>query len=336
MCFLGIGFNGCLYLLFVEWVAFSTISTDVREVLIKAVGLSKRFGDFVAVDGVDFEVYRGECVGFLGPNGAGKTTTVRMMYCFLPPTSGDLSVAGFSVYNGSREIKRVVGVAPQEDNLDIDFSVVKNLVVYARYFDISKVEALKRAEEQLRFFQLQEKRDMPIEALSTGMKRRLIFARALLHKPQVLLLDEPTTGLDPQARHLVWDAVRQLKKMRVTIILTTHYMDEAEILCDRIIIVDHGKIIEDGTPKELIKKHIGEDVLELDYNEALIPLLKQAFLDARIEIIGGERMQVFTSKPYGVFEGFLHEHKLQNVTIRKANLEDVFLKLTGRGLRADD
>jgi len=307
----------------------------MREVLIKATGLTKRYGDFVAVAGIDFEVYRGECVGFLGPNGAGKTTTVRMMYCFLPPTSGDLTIAGLSVHSKCREIKHIVGVAPQEDNLDIDFSVVTNLVVYAGYFGISKVEALRRAEEQLKFFQLQEKRDMPIEALSTGMKRRLIFARALLHNPQVLLLDEPTTGLDPQARHLVWDAVRQLKKLQVTIILTTHYMDEAEILCDRIIIVDHGKIIEDGNPKDLIKKHIGENVLELDYDERLIPLLKQAFSDARIEVIS-DRMQVFTSKPYDIFEGFLHEHKLQNVTIRKANLEDVFLKLTGRELRTND
>jgi lipooligosaccharide transport system ATP-binding protein len=328
-----IGFNGCLYLMGVEWIVFS--SKEVREALIKATKLTKRYGDFVAVDGVNFEVYRGECVGFLGPNGAGKTTTVRMMYCFLPPTSGDLTIAGLSVHTKYREIKRVVGVAPQEDNLDIDFSVVNNLVVYARYFGISKMEALKRAEEQLQFFQLQEKRDMHIEALSTGMKRRLIFARALLHNPQVLLLDEPTAGLDPQARHLVWDAVRRLKKMQVTIILTTHYMDEAEILCDRIIIVDHGKIVEDGKPKELIRKHIGEAVLELDYDETLIPLLKQAFLDARIETIG-ERMQVFTSKHYGVFEGFLQEHKLSNITIRKANLEDVFLKLTGRGLRVDD
>jgi lipooligosaccharide transport system ATP-binding protein len=310
-------------------------SKETRDVLIKATNLTKKYDNFIAVNGIDFEVYRGECVGFLGPNGAGKTTTVRMMYCFLPPTSGDLTIAGLSVHDKCREIKQVVGVAPQEDNLDIDFSVVKNLVVYARYFDISKPEALKRANEQLGFFQLQEKRDMHIEALSTGMKRRLIFARALLHKPQVLLLDEPTTGLDPQARHLVWDAVRQLKKSQVTIILTTHYMDEAEILCDRIIIIDHGKIIEDGKPKELIKKHIGEEVIELDYDETLIPLLKQAFSDARIETIG-ERMQIFTSKPYAVFEGFLREHKLQNVTLRKANLEDVFLKLTGRDLRAND
>ena len=315
-----------------EWNIFFK---ETRDVLIKATKLTKKYGAFVAVDGVDFEVYRGECVGFLGPNGAGKTTTVRMMYCFLPPTSGDLTVAGLSVHTKDSEIKRIVGVAPQEDNLDIDFSVVKNLVVYARYFGISKDEALKRANEQLEFFHLQEKRDMPIEALSTGMKRRLIFARALLNNPQVLLLDEPTTGLDPQARHLVWDAVRQLKKLHVTIILTTHYMDEAEILCDRIIIVDHGKIIEDGKPKELIKKHIGEAVLELDYDEALIPRIRETFSDARVEIIG-ERMQVFTPKPYAVFEGFLHEYKTQNVTVRKANLEDVFLKLTGRGLREVD
>ena len=315
-----------------EWILFSKVPCDV---LIKATKLTKQYNGFVAVDGIDFEVYRGECVGFLGPNGAGKTTTVRMMYCFLPPTLGDLTIAGLSVHSKSREIKHIVGVAPQEDNLDIDFSVVKNLVVYASYFGIPKAEALKRAEEQLRFFQLQEKRDVSIEALSTGMKRRLIFARALLHRPQVLLLDEPTTGLDPQARHLVWDAVRQLKKLQVTIILTTHYMDEAEILCDRIIIIDHGKIIEDGKPKDLIKKHIGEDVLEFDYNEDFFSLLRQVFSDARFEVIG-ERVQVFTSKPYSVFEGFLHEHKLPNVTIRKANLEDVFLKLTGRDLRADD
>ncbi|MGD6934433.1 MAG: ABC transporter ATP-binding protein [Candidatus Bathyarchaeia archaeon] len=297
--------------------------------------MTKKFDNFVAVDGVDFEVYRGECVGFLGPNGAGKTTTVRMIYCFLPPTSGELTIAGLSVRTQCRKIKSLVSVAPQEDNLDPDFTVIKNLVVYARYFDLPKDEATRRADEQLKFFQLEEKRNVPIMALSTGMKRRLIFARALINKPQVLLLDEPTTGLDPQARHLVWDEVRQLKKMQVTIILTTHYMDEAEVLCDRIIIVDHGKIIEDGKPKELIKKHIGEDVLELDNDEALIPLLKEELPDARIEVLG-ERLQVFTSKPHGVFEGFISKHKIQNVTLRKANLEDVFLKLTGRGLRVND
>jgi lipooligosaccharide transport system ATP-binding protein len=304
------------------------------EVVIEAKGLTKKFDDFTAVDHIDFKVYKGECVGFLGPNGAGKTTTVRMIYCFLPPTSGELTVAGLSVKRQCREIKGMVGVAPQEDNLDPDFTVIKNLTVYARYFDISKDEALKRADEQLKFFQLEEKREVPIMALSTGMKRRLIFARALLNQPQILLLDEPTTGLDPQARHLVWDEVRHLKKKQVTIILTTHYMDEAEVLCDRILIIDKGKIIENGKPSELVKKHIGEDVLELDYNEKMLPNLQESFPDARIEKLS-DRMQIFTDKPHGLFEGFLKEHPLQNVTIRKANLEDVFLKLTGRGLREE-
>ncbi len=305
-----------------------------REVLIRAEGLTKKFNGLTAVDHINFQVYKGECVGFLGPNGAGKTTIVRMMYCFLPPTEGELKVAGFSVKTQCREIKAEVGVAPQEDNLDPDFTVIKNLTVYSRYFEIPKEEALKRAHAQLKFFQLEEKKDMPIEALSTGMKRRLIFARALLNQPQVLLLDEPTTGLDPQARHLVWDEVRHLKKQQVTIILTTHYMDEAQILCDRILIVDKGKIIEEGTPTELIKKHVGEEVLEIDYDEKFVPTLKEAFPDAQIEQLG-DRMQIFTNKPHGVFEGFLKEHPLQNVTIRNTNLEDVFLKLTGRGLREE-
>ena len=305
-----------------------------REVVIEANGLTKKFDDFTAVDHIDFKVYKGECVGFLGPNGAGKTTTVRMIYCFLPPTDGELTVAGLSVKKQCREIKGMVGVAPQEDNLDPDFTVIKNLTVYARYFDIPKDEAVKRADEQLKFFQLEEKREVPIMALSTGMKRRLIFARALINQPQILLLDEPTTGLDPQARHLVWDEVRHLKKKQVTIILTTHYMDEAEVLCDRILIVDKGKIIEEGSPAELVKKHIGEDVLELDYDEKLIAVLKESFPDARVEKLS-DRMQIFTDKPHGVFEEFIKTHPLQDVAIRKANLEDVFLKLTGRGLREE-
>src|SRR5271157_4405532 len=247
------------------------------EVLIEAKGLTKLYGEVIAVDHIDFKVYKGECVGFLGPNGAGKTTCVRMMYCFLPPTSGELQIAGLSVNTQCRQIKSLVGVAPQEDNLDPDFTVMKNLTVYCRYFDISKAEAAKRADEQLKFFQLEEKRDVSIDALSGGMKRRLIFARALINQPQILLLDEPTTGLDPQARHLVWDEVRNLKKKQVTIILTTHYMDEAAVLCDRIFIVDKGKIIEEGKPSELVRKHVGEEVLEIDYDENLLPLMKTAF-----------------------------------------------------------
>ena len=302
------------------------------EVLIQARGLTKKFGYFTAVDHIDFEVYKAECVGFLGPNGAGKTTTVRMIYCFLPLTEGELSVAGMNVSTQSREIKGLVGVAPQEDNLDPDFTVMKNLLVYARYFDLSKEEAAKRATEQLRFFQLQEKQNVQIVELSTGMKRRLIVARALLNEPQILLLDEPTTGLDPQARHLVWDEIRTLRKNGVTIIITTHYMDEAAELCDRIFIMDNGKIIEKGKPSELVKKHVGDDVLEFDMDERLVESLKAELPDAVFETFG-ERVHVFTSQAHGVFERFLEKHPATNVTIRNANLEDVFLKLTGRKLK---
>jgi lipooligosaccharide transport system ATP-binding protein len=302
------------------------------EVLIEARNLTKNFGNLTAVDRIDFKVYKGECVGFLGPNGAGKTTTVRMIYCFLPLTNGTLHVAEMSVSEKAREIKGLVGVAPQEDNLDPDFTVIKNLQVYARYFDIPKNEAAKRAQEQLKFFQLEEKQNVLISELSTGMKRRLILARALINEPQILLLDEPTTGLDPQARHLVWDEVRSLRKHGVTIILTTHYMEEAAALCDRILIMDNGKIIEQGNPAELVKKHVGEDVLELDNDEKLLQTLKTELPEARFETFG-DRIHVFTSQPHGVFERFLEKYPLTNVTIRNANLEDVFLKLTGRRLR---
>ena len=302
------------------------------EILIKAHDLTKKFGSFTAVDHIDFEVYRGECVGFLGPNGAGKTTTVRMIYCFLPLTEGELSVAGMSVAGQAREIRNVVGVAPQEDNLDPDFSVIENLQVYARYFDIPKAEAEKRANEQLKFFQLEEKQNVLISELSTGMKRRLILGRALINEPKILLLDEPTTGLDPQARHLVWDEVRSLRKRGVTIILTTHYMDEAAVLCDRILLMDNGKIIEQGKPSELIKKHVGADVLEVDNDEKLVQTLKTEFPDAQIETFS-DRIHIFTMQPHGVFERFLEKKPLTNVTIRNADLEDVFLKLTGRRLR---
>jgi lipooligosaccharide transport system ATP-binding protein len=302
------------------------------EVLIKAESLTKKFGDFTAVDHIDFEVYKAECVGFLGPNGAGKTTTVRMIYCFLPLTDGKLEVAGMDVSTHSREIKSLVGVAPQEDNLDPDFTVMKNLLVYARYFDLPKEEAANRASEQLKFFQLQEKQGVQIVELSTGMKRRLIVARALINEPRILLLDEPTTGLDPQARHLVWDEIRALRKRGVTIIITTHYMEEAAELCDRILIMDNGKIIEQGHPAELVKKHAGEDVLEFDMNQQLVDALKAELPDVEIEVFG-ERVHVFTTQAHGVFERFLEKHRSTNVTIRNANLEDVFLKLTGRKLR---
>lgn len=302
------------------------------EILIEARNLTKKFGNLTAVDHINFDVFKGECVGFLGPNGAGKTTTVRMIYCFLPLSDGELYVAGKDVTKQAREIKSIVGVAPQEDNLDPDFTVFKNLEVYARYFDIPKGEATKRADEQLKFFQLQEKRNVQIMELSTGMKRRLIVARALMNKPTILLLDEPTTGLDPQARHLVWDEVRALRRHGVTIILTTHYMDEAAELCDRVLIMDNGKIIEQGLPADLIRKHVGNEVLEFETNEQLIQALKNELPDTEIETLG-ERTHVFTTQAHGVFEKFLEKHPGINVSIRNANLEDVFLKLTGRKLR---
>ncbi len=303
------------------------------EVLIKARGLTKRFNNsFVAVDHIDFEVYKGECIGFLGPNGAGKTTTVRMIYCFLPVTEGELTVAGLNVSTQAREIKGMIGVSPQEDNLDPDFTVIKNLQVYARYFDIPKEEATKRAAELLKFFQLEEKRNTSIQQLSGGMKRRLIMARALVNQPKILLLDEPTTGLDPQARHLVWDEIRNLRRQGVTIILTTHYMDEASALCDRVLIVDNGKIIETGVPSELIRRFAGEDVLEVEYDEDVVKTLKAELPNAQVEVFG-EQVRVFINEPHGVFERVVKKFPNKNMTIRNANLEDVFLKLTGRKLR---
>jgi lipooligosaccharide transport system ATP-binding protein len=255
-----------------------------------------------------------------------------MIYCFLPVTEGELTVAGLDVSKQAREIKNMVGVSPQEDNLDPDFTVIKNLQVYARYFDIPKDEASRRALELLKFFQLDEKKDMRIEQLSGGMKRRLIIARALVNEPKILLLDEPTTGLDPQGRHIVWDEIRSLRKQGVTVILTTHYMEEASALCDRILIMDNGKIIETGVPHDLIRKHAGEDVMEVAYDEEVLKTLKTVFPDAQVEVYG-DQIRVFIDQPHGVFERFVKEFPDKGITIRNANLEDVFLKLTGRKLR---
>jgi len=302
------------------------------EVVIEAEGLTKNFGDLLAVDNIRFQVFKGECFGFLGPNGAGKTTTMKMVHCVLPLTAGSLTVAGMDVTSEAREIKKMIGVAPQEDNLDPDFTVFHNLMVYARYFDIPKTEAHKRAEELLEFMQLEEKRNVIIENLSAGMKRRLVLARALINEPQILILDEPTTGLDPQARHMIWDKIRSLQKQGVTIVLTTHYMEEAYQLCDRILIMDYGKIIEEGNPRDLVKKHAGEEVLEVAYDEKALQLLKQTFKDTRLEV-ASDRIHVFTNQPRGLFSKILKEFNFREAVIRDANLEDVFLKLTGRRLR---
>ncbi len=302
------------------------------QILIEANNLSKKFGDLVAVGGINFIVSRGEIFGFLGPNGAGKTTTMKMITCVSPLSAGTLTVAGMDVTEHAREIKKMIGVAPQEDNLDPDFTVFHNLVVYARYFDISKEDAQKRAEELLKFVQLEEKRRVIISELSAGMKRRLILARALINEPQILILDEPTTGLDPQGRHLIWDKIRSLQKEGVTIVLTTHYMEEAAELCDRTVIMDNGQIVEEGKPSDLIKKHVGEEVLEVAYDEGVLNFLKEAFPDARLEVVG-DRIQVFTNQPRGVFSGILSKFSFKAAMIRDANLEDVFLKLTGRRLK---
>jgi len=240
--------------------------------------------------------------------------------------------AGLDVTRQAREIKKMIGVAPQEDNLDPDFTVFHNLMVYARYFDIPRKVAQKQADELLKFVQLEEKRDVIIDQLSSGMKRRLILARALINEPQILILDEPTTGLDPQARHLIWDKTRSLQKQGVTIVLTTHYMEEAAQLCDRTVIMDNGKIIEEGKPSKLIKKHVGEEVLEVAYDEAVLKFLKNASPEARLEVIS-DRIQVFTNQPKGVFTEILKKFSFKAAMIRDANLEDVFLKLTGRRLR---
>jgi len=303
-----------------------------REILVKAEKLTKKFGDLFAVDGVNFEIFKGENFGFLGPNGAGKTTIMRMIQSVSPITEGKLTLAGMDVTEHGREIKSMVGVAPQEDNLDPDFTVFQNLIVYARYFDIPKEEAKTKAEELLTFLQLDQKRDVIITSLSGGMRRRLILARALMNDPQILILDEPTTGLDPQARHLIWTKIRNLKKQGVTVILTTHYMDEAAQLCDRITIMDHGRIIETGEPAELVKKHVGEEVLEVLYSEEAMTCLKQNFPDARIDVVG-DKIQVFANKPRGVLAKVLKEASFKGALIRDSNLEDVFLKLAGRSLR---
>jgi len=257
---------------------------------------------------------------------------MKMIHCVLPLTSGKLTVAGMDVTKNGREIKKMIGVAPQEDNLDPDFTVFHNLMVYARYFDIPKAEAKRRAKELLKFVALEEKRDVIIENLSAGMKRRLILARALINEPQILILDEPTTGLDPQARHLIWDKIRSLRKQGVTTVLTTHYMEEAAQLCDRLIIMDYGRIIEEGEPSALVKKHVGEEVLEVAYEEKVMQVLPKTFQNARLEVVS-DKIHVFTNKPRGVLAKMLKEIPFKEALIRDSNLEDVFLKLTGRRLR---
>jgi lipooligosaccharide transport system ATP-binding protein len=302
--------------------------------IIVARGLTKRFGKLTAVDRIDFEIREGECFGFLGPNGAGKTSTMKMIYCFSPVTSGELRVAGYAVQDDPVAIKRSMGVVPQEDSLDPDLSVLDNLVIYARYFDIPKKEALSRAEELLHFLQLEEKRNEPIGKLSGGMKRRLVIARALINKPKILVLDEPTTGLDPQARHLIWNKLRNLKRSGVTMVLTTHYMEEAAQLCDRLVIMNEAKILAQGSPAELVKSHVGQEVYEVRASRKILNPLRDQFkkegLDAECS---DETLYLFIRDGAPPAETLLGLFKNLDVHHRMATLEDVFLKMAGRELR---
>ncbi|MGA2934623.1 MAG: ABC transporter ATP-binding protein [Methanomicrobiales archaeon] len=298
--------------------------------VIVAEDLEKRFGDFVAVNRVTFSVREGEVFGFLGPNGAGKTTTMRMIQCVSPKTSGRLEVFGMDVNTHPADIKCLIGVVPQETNLDPDFSVHENLMVYSRYFDIPPRTALETIGSLLDFVQLSERRDTSIEKLSGGMKRRLILARALINNPRLLILDEPTVGLDPQARHLIWDRLRALRSRGNTIVLTTHYMEEAAQLCDRIVIMDQGRILELGRPQDLVQKHAGVDIVEADNKPEVLACLGR--MGAKYDV-AGERVQVFTEKAREVTAALLQECSPIEVVARPAGLEDVFLKLTGRRLK---
>jgi lipooligosaccharide transport system ATP-binding protein len=301
--------------------------------VVAARRLTKRFGEFEAVRGVDVEVRERECFGFLGPNGAGKTTTMRMISCTSPPTDGELSVLGLPSSRG-REIRRRMGVVPQENNLDEEVTVVENLLIYARYFDIPRRAALAKAEELLGFVALQDKRDWRIDRLSGGMKRRLLVARALVNEPELLILDEPTTGLDPQARHLVWEKLRSLKREGVTLILTTHYMDEAAQLCDRLVIMHEGRILVQGSPRELVIRETSPQVIEVfePDEDAARGLRDLVELADRVERLA-DRWLFYTAEGDALLakvRGLVPDPGA--VWLRGATLEDVFLQLTGRGL----
>src|SRR4051812_21791907 len=305
-----------------------------RADLIEARGLTKRFGTFTAVEAVDFEVAAGEAFGFLGPNGAGKSSTMRMIGCVSPGTEGKLRVLGRDPAVDGAEIPARLGVVPQEDNLDNELTVFENLLVYGRYFDLPKSVLKPRIEELLEFVQLSDRRDDRTEPLSGGMKRRLTIARSLINEPELLLLDEPTTGLDPQARHLVWDRLYRLKQSGTTLVLTTHYMDEAEQLCDRLVVMDKAKIVAEGSPRELIERYSTREVLELRF-----PIGVQETLDGQLDGVGEriehlpDRVLVYAADGEAAAEA-VHTRGLRPETslVRRSSLEDVFLRLTGRSL----
>jgi lipooligosaccharide transport system ATP-binding protein len=306
---------------------------SLPEPLIHARGLTKRFGEFTAVDGIDFDVQPGEAFGFLGPNGAGKSSTMRMIGCVSPPSGGTLRILGRDPVKDGSRIRARLGVVPQEDTLDLELTVHENLYVYGRYFGLSRPEVRERIADLLEFVQLSERADSKVQSLSGGMKRRLTIARALVNEPELVLLDEPTTGLDPQARHLVWERLFRLKQRGATLILTTHYMDEAEQLCDRLVIMNNGRIADEGHPLDLIRRLSTREVVELRFGADPPPIDAAQFNGevARIETLP-DRVLLYTDDGDALVPVAHDRLQPQSVLVRRSTLEDVFLRLTGRTL----
>src|SRR5580692_10794216 len=306
-----------------------------NEVLVRARGLTKRFGTFTAVDGIDFELYRGEAFGFLGPNGAGKSSTMRMIGCVSPPTGGELRILGKDPVKDGSAIRARLGVVPQEDTLDVELTVRENLLVYGRYFGLRRDVIRERTDRLLEFVRLSERADDKVDPLSGGLKRRLTIARSLINDPDVLLLDEPTTGLDPQARHVVWDRLFRLKQQGVTLVLTTHYMDEAEQLCDRLVVMDRGRIAAGGSPRELIDEYSTPEVLELRFDPAVHENAaeKLASVPAQRREVLADRVLLYVEDGDAALSA-VRSLGLEPLTslVRRSTLEDVFLRLTGRRL----
>jgi lipooligosaccharide transport system ATP-binding protein len=304
------------------------------DALIHARGLTKRFGELTAVDGIDFDVAPGESFGFLGPNGAGKTSAMRMIGCVSPLSGGTLRVLGMDPATDGPRIRARLGVVPQQDTLDTELTVRENLLIYGRYFGLSRAECAKRADELLDFAQLTERADDQVEHMSGGMKRRLTIARSLINEPDLMLLDEPTTGLDPQARHLLWDRLYRLKQRGVTLVLTTHYMDEAEQLCDRLVVMDKAKIVAEGSPRELIAQYSTREVTELRFAPGVQETLDGQLdgLAERVERLP-DRVLLYADDGEATVAA-AHARGLQpeTVLVRRSSLEDVFLRLTGRSL----
>ncbi|HQU26339.1 MAG TPA: ATP-binding cassette domain-containing protein [Acidimicrobiales bacterium] len=311
-----------------------TAQGRAREIVLEARGLVKRFGAFEAVRGVDFAIARGESFGFLGPNGAGKTSTMRMVSAVSQPSAGTLSIFGLDPHTHGPEIRGRIGVVPQDDSLELELSVRLNIEMYGRYFDLPRRVLRERADELLEFARLSERADSKVDDLSGGMKRRLTIARALVNRPELLILDEPTTGLDPQARHLLWERLYRLKREGVTLIITTHYMDEAEQLCDRLVVMDNGTIVAEGAPRELIERHSSREVVELRFgtdaheqmHDALAPFAE------RVEVLP-DRVLLYVDDGDDALRA-VHGAGLVPVSalVRRSSLEDVFLRLTGRTL----